>query len=266
MSLGNSYDNNKKNNVFEPTVYSQYKMSNVESNVDKTTIAFHFWNNSLKISIFPMKANVSEGQVAFDYDNGISIYLNHTKARILAEEFKKFLSDPVMYDNSGVPSGQGLITISRGTEFGSSSPVIVIRKVDENGGVSSSFAYQIKEDYHFSVRNYSENGNFEKHKEDYRNLEILQIITLLEEFYKASSSAIAYSVYDQFKFEHNRQREWRNSVSAKLGIEIPGGNGGSRNYSSTSFFNNSSGSNTNGPSSVTSGSTGYTRASLDDID
>lgn len=268
MSLGNNYDNTKKSNtVYDPSVYSPYKMNNAEGTVDKTCISFTFWNNSLKVTIAPKKQS-SDGQVFFDYENGTSIYLNHTKARILAEEMKKFLSDPVTYDNSGVPSGQGLITISRGTEFNSPSPLIIIRKVAENGEIMSSFAYETKSDYYFAVRGYTEKGDFEKDTQSYQNLEILQFITLLEEFYKASTCAVAYTVIDQMKYEHNRQRTVLNSIASKLGVDYNGGgNNGARRYSSSSYFNNASNSNPNTVSEY-SGPTGsgYTRATLDDID
>ena len=263
MSLGNTYDNNKRNaDVFNPTIYSQYKFNNAEGEVDKTCISFHYWNSMLKISISPKKdVPSSDGQPVFDYENGISIYLNHTKARILAEEVKHFIADPVTYDNCGVSSGQGLITISRGTEFHSSSPLIIIRKVENDGSVLSSFAYQTKTDFHFSIRGYSEDGSFVKVSDEYNNLELLQLVTVLEEFYKASTCAVAFTVMDQLKWEHNRQREWRNSVSAKLGLDTPGG-GGSRNFSSSSYFNNSSG---NKPSSSIN-NTNYTRTTLDEME
>lgn len=263
MSLGNTYDNNKRtNSVIDPTVYSAYKMNNAEGQVDQTCISFNYWNNSLKITIAPKKDTVgSEGQVQFDYDNGISIYLNHTKARILAEEIKLFLQDPTTYDNCGVPSGQGLITISRGVEFNSPSPLIFIRKIDENGAVISSFAYQTKSDYFFAVRGYQEDGTFVKEMDSYRDLEIRQIVTILEEFYKSMTYAISYTVANQSRFEQHYMREWRNAVSTKLGIEIPGSGNNNRNYSSTSYFNNSSGNKPSVP-----GAYATTRGTLDDID
>lgn len=263
MSLGNTYDNNKRQNqIIEPTVYSAYKMNNAEGDVDKTCISFNYWNNSLKIMISPRKDTLgSEGQPQFDYDNGISIYLNHTKARILAEEIKLFLEDPVTYDNCGVPSGQGLITVSRGVEYNSPSPLIFIRKIDEQGKVISSFAYQTKGDYFFAVRGYKEDGTFTKEMDSYKDLEIRQFVTILEEFYKSMTYAVSYSVINQLKVEHFHQREWRNAVSAKLGIETYNGGGSSRNYSSSSYFSNSSGTKPN-----TSGSYQTTRGTLDDID
>lgn len=269
MSLGNTYDNTKKNaDVYSPTVYSQYRMKNGEGIVDKTCISFNFWNNSLKITISPRKdVTTSDGQMLFDYDNGISIYLNHTKARILAEEIKRFIADPVTYDNCGIPSGQCFITISRGIEYDSPSPLIIIRKIDENGSIVSEFAYQTKTDYYLAVRNYNKDtGTFDVAKDDYNNLELLQFITLLEEFYKAYTCATASSIIEAMKWEQNRQREWRDSVSAKLGIDVPGNRSSSRGYSSTSYFSNSAKSSNSSPVPGNASNINYTRTTLDDID
>ena len=271
MPLGNNYDNNKKTTtVYDPSVYSPYKMNNAEGSIDQTCLSFTFWNNSLKISIAPRKqTSGNDGQVYFDYDNGTSIYLNHSKARIFAEELKLFITDPIRYNNSGVPSGQGLITVSNGVEFGSESPVIVIRKISETGETISAFAYQTKGDYYFSVRNFKEDGSFEKDTESYKYFEILQLITILEEFYKASTCAVAYTVIDQLKYEHTRQRNLLQTISNKLGIEgNNNSNSNGRRYNSNSYFNSSSGVNNNpNTASEYNGpiNNGYTQATLDDI-
>ena len=98
----NSYNQNAgKQQQYHPTVYSAYKMNNAESVIDPTSISFTFWNGALKISIAPRKQNTGD-EVSFDFDNAISIYLNHTKARILYEEICKFQSDPEKYNNSGI--------------------------------------------------------------------------------------------------------------------------------------------------------------------
>ena len=262
MSLGNTYDNNArgKKEVYDPSVYTPYKMNNAEGKIEQTCLSFSLWNNSLKISIFPRKNTGVDGQVSFDYDNGISIYLNHTKARMLANEIRHFMADPEKFDNSGVPSGQALITVSRGTEFNSPAPLIIIRKIDENGTVMSSFAYETKNNFFFSVRNYTEAGQFQKSYDDYRKLELEEIVTMLEEFYKASTCAVAFTVIDQMKYENTRQKNVLNAIASKLGVETSGG-GSRRSYSSSSYFNNASGS---GPSNQSG--PGYTQTSLDDID
>lgn len=257
MSLGSNANNDQKKN-YNPSVYSPYRMNNAESTVDKTCMTFTYWNNILRITIAPRK-DTGNSDVQFDLDNGISIYLSHTKARILADVMRKFLSDPEKYDNSGIPSGAGFITISRGKEFNSPNPLMIIRKINEDGSVASSFAYEFKGDYFFAVHNYSEKGTFDKDFESYRTLEIEQMITLLEEYYKAMTCATAYTVIDQSKYDQARVTGRLNKIAEKLGVEF--GSGSSRGgYSSTSYFNSNSGSDTS------SASGGYTPASLDDIE
>lgn len=261
MALGTSYNSDSRNNEFHPSVYSPYKMNNSQGVVDQTCLTYSFWNGNLKISIFPKKNTGKDGQVAFDYNNGITIYLNHTKARILAEEVKKFLSDPETYNNVGVPSKQTIITVSNGKEYNAQSPLIIIRKVDETGNVMSSFAYETKTDYFFSVRGYREgSADFEKVFSDYNNLELQQLVTILEEFYKASTYAHAFATIDAYSRETGYIRNALNQIGSKLGVEL-GSSGGGRSYSSSSFFNQAPGNGGN-----SSPATEYAKGSLDELD
>lgn len=262
MSLGSNYNNNSQKDYYNPTVYSAYRMNNAESLVDKTCLTFGYWKSVLRISISPKK-DTGNDDVSFDMDNGISIYLNHTKARILAERIRAFLQNPEANDNTGVPSGQGLITISRGKEYNSTHPLLIIRKIDqENGNVISSFAYEFKgSDYYYAISNYVEGGSFDKVSDEFANLEIEQLITILEEYYKAMTSAVAYSVIDQMKYSETRVMNRLNKIAEKLGVELSsGGKNGGGNYSSTSYFNRQSSSQSSGNNN------GYTQATLDDIE
>lgn len=256
MALGSTYNNNKQQ--YSPTVYSNYKMSNTKSEIDKTSISFTFWNNSLKISIAPMKAT-TDNSISFDFENAVAIYLNHTKARMLAHEIEMFMTDPKKYNSSGVPSGQGLITISNGSEFGVKGACLVIRKINAEGQVESSYAYQFKNEYYYSVRNYQEkDSKFDQCYEDYVSLEIEQLLTLLKTYYEAMSSAMAYSVVDSMKFDHSRINTKLELIANKLGIQMgKGGNGGQRQES---YFNRAAGSSSN-----TGSGASYNRASVDDI-
>jgi len=234
MALGVNY-NNKQNGQFQPTVYSNYKMSNTLSAVDQTTFSATFWNKILKLSIAPRK-QTSDDSVVWDFDNSISIYINHTKARILANELKLFLSDPATYNSSGVPSGMGLITISNGSEFGVNGTFLVIRKINENGTPESSYAYQFKDDYFYSVRNYNDKtSEFNRSFEDYRNIEVEQLITLLEMYYQSMTNALAYSVVDALQYQNSRMHSSLEEIASKLGVSLKGGN--SRQPKQESFFN-----------------------------
>ena len=67
-------NNQKKNSVYDPTVYSPYRMNNAESKVDATCITFSYWRNLLRIGIAPKK-DTGNDEVRFDTDNAIYILL-----------------------------------------------------------------------------------------------------------------------------------------------------------------------------------------------
>ena len=264
MAFGSTYNNNKRDsNVPEVTIYSAYRFNNAESKIDATCLTFRFWKNNLCVGIFPRK-NTGNDEVSFDMDNGITIYLSHTKARILKHELELFLSDPITYNAVGVPSGQAAITISNGSEYGKNNPVITIRKVAETGEVVASFSYEFKTDIHYAIRNY-DGKNFDSAYDDYRNIEIEQFITVLDEFVKASTNAIAFSVMDQRKYSQSRVEDKINSICSSLGIEVARSQSNTRGGSyNRSFFN--SNASEGGNSGYTANSVSYGSASIDDLE
>lgn len=216
MAIGNNYDNNKEKQYNSPTLYSNYKLSNTEG-VDPSAINYTFWNGLLKISIAPMKSNTN-GEVQFDHENNIEIYLTHIKAKLFAEEIALFKQNPVAYNNVGVNTAKGLISISNGKEFGITTPVLVIRKIDTQGKIESSFAYQFKADYHFSVRNYDQDtGAFDKIYNNNIELDMLEAILL--DYYRSMNGAMAYSVMEYGRFKDNKMTNTLNSMAEKLGVE-----------------------------------------------
>jgi len=241
MALGNlnqnynnsTEDNNKKN--YDPTVYSPIQFKN-PNGIDPSMLSFSFWRNMLKISISPkMEPKPGDKYDVYDHKNNISIHINHMKARILYDEIKEFLKDPNKLNNVGVPSGvSGLITISNGKEFGINSPVLVIRKLDENGNVTSSYAYQFNNnDYYFGIRNFNEK-TLKYDTIDYPNLELLTFMDILKSYYESSSYAFAYSVVDSLKFDNSRINTKLDLLLDNAGIKRQGNSNGK------SFFQRSS--------------------------
>lgn len=266
MALGNTYNNNQgRSNTPELTVYSGYRMNNAESKIDATCMTFRFWKSNLCIGIFPRK-NTGNDEIAFDMDNGITIYLSHTKARILKHELELFLSDPIKYNSVGVPSGQAAISISNGSEYGKNNPVITIRKVAETGEVVSSFAYEFKTNFHYAIRNY-DGKNFDSAYEDYKNIEIEQLITVLDEYVKASTNAIAFTVMDQRKYSFTRLESKIEAIASSLGVDTAKSSNNNRGrYTSTSYFNNNSSANSDNGNGYSAGSVGYGSATIDDLE
>ncbi len=257
--LGDTYNNNKYDRKVnnDPTVYSAYKMSNTEG-LDPSQLNITFWNSTLKISISPKK-NTPNGEIAYDHDNSASIYLSHTKARILAEEIIAFKNGKI--NNVSVDTPKGVISISNGKEFGVNSTFLVIRTFDtENNAVASSYAYEFKKDYHYGIRNFDEKNLDDFEKIYYNDLELDQFLTLLTEYYTAMSGAVAFTVVDQLKYNNSRVNTKLDSIAMKLGVEWNNGankssNGGNR----SSFFSNKE---PNGSSAFKSGSI----ADLEDMD
>ena len=265
MSLGSTYNNNQGNNVNKTpdySTYSNYRMNNAESTIDASCITFRFWRTNLCIGIFPKK-ETNNDEVSFDMDNGITIYLSHTKARILKAEIENFLKDPITYNGVGVDSGSAVITISNGLEYGKETPVITIRKINENGEVTTSFAYEFKRNY-YSIRNY-DGKNFDNNYDDYKNIEVEQLVTLLGEFIKASTNAIAFSVMNQRQYSANRVENKIDSIAAALGVETKSNSNssGNRNYGN-SYFNK--GNRSNDEYSSSNSNVSYSQATIDDLE
>lgn len=269
MALSSTYNNNKDNkNDLSLSMYSNYRMNHAESAIDPTCISFRYWKSNLCIGIYPRK-NTGNDEVSFDMDNGIVIYLSHTKARILKNEVEKFLMDPITYNGVGVPSGQAIISISNGVEYGKDAPCVTIRKVNDSGEVVASFAYEFRRNYHYSVRNYTGGNDFTKEFNEYNNIEIEQLVTVLDEYVKASTNAIAFTVMHQRQFSFNRLDSKIEAIASNLGVELPKSGQQRRSYNNSSFFNSSNGNSGNsygGNSGGYSSGVSYSSATMDDLE
>lgn len=234
--LGDTYNNNKYDRKVnnDPTVYSAYKYSNTEG-IDPSQLNISFWNSTLKISISPKK-NTPNGEIAYDHENNAVIYLSHTKARILAEEIIAFKKGKI--NNVSVDTPKGVISVSNGKEFGVNSTFLVIRTFDmENNTVASSYAYEFKKGFHYGIRNFDEKNLNDFEKVFYDDLELDQFVTLLTEYYKAMTGAVAFSVVDQLKYNNSRTQTKLDSIAMKLGIDWTNG-GNKSGGNKTSFFSN----------------------------
>lgn len=245
MALGqNNYNNSNKQ---YPTVYSNYSMSNTESEIEKSRLSFTFWNNMLKISIAPMKPSTNPNEISFDNDNAGSIYINHIKAKLLYDAINEFQTRGCT-GNVGVNSGKGVITISDGAEFNKKTICVGIYLVNQETCIAeSSYAYEFKNDYYFRLNSYEyDTGKFEKFMDNNMEIELLKAILI--SYYEAMSMSMAYSVVHATSFDKNKMESRVESIMSHLGIEF----GKSKNYSNNGF-------NSAKPS-------GYAQASFDDLD
>ena len=89
------------------------------------------------------------------------------------------------------------------------------------------------------------------------------MLTVLDEYVKASTNAIAFTVRDQFKFTETRMFNTLNAIAEKLGVELRSSNNGAKRFNNSSYFN--SGSNNNGGYSSPT-SVAYGTATIDDLE
>lgn len=253
----NSGNNNNQNNYSIQT-YSRYKFSNTQSSLEDTCLHHTYWNHTLKIGISP-KLQSNDDTISWDHKNAVYIYLNHTKAHILALEIAKFLQNPEGYKSMGVNSGNGIIYISNGSEFGKTNPFLVIAKVDDQGSLVSQIAYEFKVDYHYAVRNFNAE-KFDFEKSYYNNIEIEEIGILLEEYYKSMTMAGAYAVREELQYDINTLKGAQRKIAEKLGVDLGTGRSNNYNKSSNSAFNNKS----NGGNSTSQSS--YSSTDIDEIE
>lgn len=240
MALGNSYqrgDNNNKNT--DPTIFCPIQFKN-QDGVDPSCLSFSYWNKLLKISISPMvEPKPGDAYVSYDHKNNIYIHINYMKARILHDEITEFLKDTSKLNSVGITSGvSGLLTISNGKEFGINAPVLVIRKMDESGGILSSFAYQFNDAaYYNSIRNFDETS-LKYDTIDCPNAELLAFQEILRTFYEASTYATAYSVVDTSDYGSAKVQGKLDQLLENAGISSGGdGKRGGRSGGGRSFFN-----------------------------
>ena len=268
MALGTQYNNNTNNSnntgKYAFSMDSSYKFCNGESKIDQTGIKFSFWNGLLKVTIAPKQqatgTNGGEEYDTFDWKNGTTVYLSYMKANLLLQEIKAFREGKLT--NAGVPTGRtstNLIYISNGKEFGNDTTCIVIVGINENGGAESTAVYEFKKQFNYAIRNYDSKAiKFEK--QYYDEIELDSICTLLDEFYRAMSGAIAYSVIDANSRNDYRVKCSLEAIAGKLGVDLGYGksNYAQNNKPASNFFNN----NTGGSKSDT---TNFNNATLDDI-
>lgn len=227
-------NNNKKDN--SPTVYCPISYKNPDASSDPSELSFSYWKNLLKITISPkVEPKPGDKFTTYDHVNNASIHLNAMKARIFKKEIEEMIINKTPNSVSVSSGATGLITFSNGKEYGVDAYMLVIRKLDENGTVNSSYSYQFNGDsYYNSIRNFDE-VSLKYDRMYFPALEIEAFLDILEDFYKAQSYATAYTVVDSMKFDVSRVNTKIDIIMEKLGIpKYNSNNGGGK-----SFFDNS---------------------------
>lgn len=254
-----SYNNNDKSPVC--TTYSGISFSNPESNIGQTKISISYFNKVMKIAIAARNNNGSNNDFAtYDNDNAVVVYASNVKARILYLLIQKLKENPEIH-NVCVELKNGLIKISDGSEYGSSSPCISISYAGEDGSVHE-IVYQTKAGYHKGATNYS-NGSYQSVLFD--DIELDTFAMTLDEYYKASSYAIAASVWEANMYRHDYEINLIKSIAEKSGVQIGSGNNNSNpaKFNNKTFLTNNSNTTSNSNSSMIPKE--YESSTFDDI-
>ena len=234
MALGDAsnFNNGNNNKKYEDSYYSRLVISNPNGKFLK----FRFWAGKLAMSI----AEVDSSQQKFAYKETATAFFNPMKAKILAEELKKFIVDPA-HKPVGVVIGAGDPNTCVTFIHDGDNTSVDICKVDAQGNRSGEDVFVFQKDYHYSVE-YKDFKKLDFSKNYFNTLEIEAVIELLESFFKASNGAYSYAVMDMSRFNFSRLKSNTEAIMDKLGIQrasskgpgfFSGNNGGSEATSNT---------------------------------
>lgn len=208
-----SYNNNEKQQL-TCTTYTSISYSNPSSNIAQTKISISYFNKVMKIAIAARNNNGSNNEYAtYDNDNAVFVYISNTKARILYLLIQKLIEDPSTH-NVCVELKNGLLKVSDGSEYGSSNYCISILYAAKDGSVNE-IVYETKGQYHKGAVNYSDNTYQTVY---FDNIELETFAMVLDEYYKASSYAIAASVWEANMYRHDYEINLIKSIAEKCGI------------------------------------------------
>lgn len=246
---GNNGNNANTNKPYDPTVFSNYRFANFETPIGTISMRFSFWRQNLKITIVPMINR--NGAWSYDDNSAIDIHLNHTKARMFAQEIRNFLRDSTAFNGCGVSTtsrdgNSSLITISDGSDYGIDNTLVIIRKIDPSGKIIADIAYPFRKDYFYGVRDVLSGSGatlspdtMKTCTDDYNNIEIEELLKVLDTYADSMTNSMAYSVVDQAKWDFFRLSRKLDTICDSLGVSTTSASSGRSN----GFFSRASSNN-----------------------
>lgn len=251
MAYANSNNNKKKD--YSPTVYSAVRMTNVNSQIDKTSLSFSYWKQLLAVSITPYKGNdfANGSYPELDLDHQVKIYLSPSRTIMLLRMLDKFLADPKAFSNMGIPTNKGIIYFSNGEEYNRPGIYLVIKLIDfATGETKTMAAYEFAPDSeYFGITNYNDQNDFGRDDTVGVNVEIELFKQVLKNYLVNCDGSVAGCVLDNLKYDITRINNKLDAIMENLGISKHN-NGGSSNYGqANSYWNNGGGGNSRAASS-----------------
>ena len=267
----NTYNNNQQQQQLNNTTYSGITFANPNSKIMQSRLSISYFNKMMVISI-ALRNNAdssNDAYATYDNDGKVSIYLSFSRAKVLSNLIKDMMaSDDRDKDfNVCIETNTGLLKVSNGKEFGSTNYCISISTADESGKVIETI-YETKPDY-TGAYNYSK-GNYESKM--YPDMEIETLLMVLDQYYLASSYAIAATCMEASMYKREATNNMIKKVGEAVGVSTDSGSAYRKNYQNKSQFltgggNSQSDGNSNGNYSYGDNGTPkeYTQTSFDDI-
>lgn len=230
-----TYTNNNDKQITN-TTYSGVVFTNAESKIMQTRFSIAYFNKLMKISIaLRNNAGSNDAYATYDTDNQVSVYVSPTKAFMLWHMIKTNLSEPTIH-NVCIELKNGLFKISDGSEYGSDNYCFSISYADEAGNVNE-VVYETKSSFYTAAYNYNDD---KFNTVTFSDMELTMLAMVLEEYYKASSYAVAATVMEANMYKRNAQVELIKAIADKVGVQ---GGGASKQFNSKTFLQGSNNSN-----------------------
>lgn len=232
MAYYNNNDKKPQCNVYSPIV-----LSNPDSEIFPSRLSISYFNKVMVVSIDPKNAdyNSSGGFVSYAREASVKIYLSASNANLLALAIKDLFNDKNK-TNVAITTNIGIIKVSKGAEYNSSTPCISITTIDQQTEQKRELIYQTKTNYNY-MYNYDADNTYSSKSVDTMEMDIF--LMALEQYYLSSSYAIASSVANS-NFDKSLELETLlRAMGTKLGVS----SAKNANYSYTSNSKKSNSSN-----------------------
>ena len=262
----NTYSNNQQDNKPTVNVYTPISFTNPESKVQKSRFSISYFNKMMQLSIALRNNEGSNEEFArYNNDNAVKVYISYITAKLLHDGIVDMLTNGKK-NNVCVETKNGLLKVSNGIEYGSETPCISIAYAMSDGSNRIAEAiYQTNPD-HTIAYNYSDGAYSTM---SFPNFEIDTFVMALEQYYLASSYAIAATVNESGMYRQRALYDTIRAIAGKVGVPT-GGNQSANGYSNHTFLNNSQNANSstagnNSVNSLNNVPKGYEQSSFDDI-
>lgn len=253
-----TYNNNDKTPMC--STYSGVSFSNPNSDIGQTKISIGYLNTVMKISIAARNNNGSNNEYAtYDNDNAVSVYISNIKARILYLLIQKLKNEPDTH-NVCIEVKNGLLKVSDGSEYGSPTPCISISYANEDTSVNE-IVYQTKSGFHAGAMNYS-NGSYQTVLFD--DIELETFAMALNQYYEASSYAVAATVWEANRYRHDYEIGLIKSIAEKCGVQMNSASNPAK-FNNKTFLSNNGATQQNNVSSGSMIPKEYETSTFDEI-